>query len=71
MIFGNQQMIAVHVQSAYKSSMKIISRKLLKRLALPRIYDFVKLMDLRRGLVIFVDIQRGVRGEGEGWNTNH
>jgi len=51
--------------------MKIISRQLLKKLASPRIYDFVKLMDLRRGLVIFVDIQRGVRGEGEGWNTNY
>jgi hypothetical protein len=42
-----------------------------------RIYDFVKLMDLRRGLVIFVGIQlvarpacgrqgRGTRGKGEG-----
>ncbi len=44
----------------------------LNEVGITRIYDFVKLMDLRRGLVIFVGIQSGTRpacrrqGEGKG-----
>ena len=38
----------------------------LNEVGITRIYDFVKLMDLRRGLVIFVLIQRGDRVKGKG-----
>jgi predicted protein tyrosine phosphatase len=36
-------------------------KRALNEVDITRIYDFVKLMDLRRGLVIFVGIQSGTR----------